>query len=209
LLDQVIPRLASHWGRPVVHGSCVEYDGSALVFVGPSGAGKSTLATFLHKAGLDLLSDDGVLLDTRGTGVTAIPGYQGARLWEDAYEGLELKQEAVAMAHYSSKKRVSFQKRKWPLKLPLQAVFVLDPGQTGVGSAPSIQRITGTDAAMALLRNAFYLDPNNGGSLARVFDSLASVAADASVAVFRLSVLRGFEHLPKMYQAILEHVEAR
>ena len=55
-----------------LHGAgLVEPGGAGFLFVGPSGSGKSTLATLLASAGWRYLSDDSLLLYTRGETVEA------------------------------------------------------------------------------------------------------------------------------------------
>jgi hypothetical protein len=50
-------------GHPVLHGSAVAHDGSAIAFVGASGMGKSTLSSLLCADGAALVTDDVLRLD--------------------------------------------------------------------------------------------------------------------------------------------------
>nr|WP_251363698.1 serine kinase [Epibacterium ulvae] len=54
-----------------LHGTCVAFDGRALLLVGPSGSGKSSLALQLMAFGADLVSDDQTQLMRDGDGVVA------------------------------------------------------------------------------------------------------------------------------------------
>jgi len=56
-----------------VHGSCVDFDGKAILAIGPSGSGKSSLALSLIALGGTLVSDDQVILTTDLKGVTVSP----------------------------------------------------------------------------------------------------------------------------------------
>jgi len=56
-----------------VHGSCVDFDGKAILAIGPSGVGKSSLALSLIALGGTLVSDDQVILTTSVNGVTVSP----------------------------------------------------------------------------------------------------------------------------------------
>ncbi len=47
-----------------VHGSCVDFNGKAILIVGPSGVGKSSLALQLIALGGTLVGDDQVVLTT-------------------------------------------------------------------------------------------------------------------------------------------------
>ena len=58
----------------LLHASCVERDGRALLMSGHSGAGKSTLSALLAERGWRLLGDEFALLDLatgRGASVSA------------------------------------------------------------------------------------------------------------------------------------------
>ena len=48
----------------VLHGSAVQIDGGAVVFLGPTGAGKSTTAAAFYGEGYPLLDDDIVVIDS-------------------------------------------------------------------------------------------------------------------------------------------------
>jgi len=67
-----------------LHGSAVEIDGSAVVFLGPNRSGKSTMAALLHARGHALLSDDVTSLETNSTRVRVIPSFPQIKLWPDA-----------------------------------------------------------------------------------------------------------------------------
>lgn len=64
LINTMVLFLVGHAGRVPLHASAVMLDGTALVFAGSSGAGKSTLALAGSQAGLPLLSDDTVFVQT-------------------------------------------------------------------------------------------------------------------------------------------------
>lgn len=57
-------QVALGWRRHLLlHASCVEKDGRALIMTGESGSGKSTLSALLGEAGWRFLADEFVLLD--------------------------------------------------------------------------------------------------------------------------------------------------
>lgn len=53
------------------HGSCVAFNGRAVLIVGPSGVGKSALALDLMSRGAQLVADDRVVLSCDGDQVLA------------------------------------------------------------------------------------------------------------------------------------------
>ena len=79
-------QMALGWRRHLLlHASCVEKDGRALVMTGESGSGKSTLAALLGERGWRLMGDEFCLLDPATGQVFAFP-----RL-------VSLKNEAIAV----------------------------------------------------------------------------------------------------------------
>ncbi len=64
LINTMVLFLVGHAGRVPLHASAVLLNGTALVFAGASGAGKSTLALAATRAGLSLLSDDTVFVQS-------------------------------------------------------------------------------------------------------------------------------------------------
>ncbi len=67
-------QMALGWRRHVLlHASCVEKDGRAVVMTGESGSGKSTLAAMLGERGWRLMGDEFALLDPESGQVFAFP----------------------------------------------------------------------------------------------------------------------------------------
>jgi hypothetical protein len=68
-------------GHPSLHAAAVQKGGAAAALVGPSGAGKSTLAEAMCRLpGVELLSDDVLLLERSGSGWLALPTESTCRL---------------------------------------------------------------------------------------------------------------------------------
>ena len=206
LLDQVLPRLLAHHGRLIVHGSAVQIDDRALVFIGDSGAGKSTLAASFSADGHRLLCDDGIVLTPGKRCTMALPTYRSLRLWPDSVAGIypEAAPRVAPMAHYSTKQRVLVDDGSPPAPepLPLAAVYVLS--STADTKTTSISRLSARDACMAIIRNAFQLDVTDRNRTADLMSKAGDVAEQ--VPVFALSYPRGYEHLPAVRAAVLEHL---
>lgn len=64
LVNTVVLFLVGHAGRVPLHASAVMVDGTAIMFAGVSGAGKSSLALAADQAGLPVLSDDTIYVQT-------------------------------------------------------------------------------------------------------------------------------------------------
>ena len=206
LLDQVLPRLLAHHGRLIVHGSAVQIDDRALVFIGDTGVGKSTLAASFSADGHRLLCDDGIVLTPGKRCTMALPTYRSLRLWPDSVAGIypEAAPRVAPMAHYSTKQRVLVDDGSPPAPepLPLAAVYVLS--STADTKTTSISRLSARDACMAIIRNAFQLDVTDRNRTADLMSKAGDVAEQ--VPVFALSYPRGYEHLPAVRAAVLEHL---
>lgn len=79
VLGPVMAVLLHRRGYHVLHGSAVEIDGEAAVFLGDKGAGKSTTAAALVAAGHRLIADDVVAIRT-DTVLDVPAGYQVMKL---------------------------------------------------------------------------------------------------------------------------------
>ncbi len=65
ILDSLVLFLVTHSGRTPLHACAFRMGGTALVLAGRSGAGKSSLALAAARAGLPVLTDDTVYLQTQ------------------------------------------------------------------------------------------------------------------------------------------------
>ena len=69
-LNQVLPLVLSKLGKLVFHASAVEVDDGAVVFAAESGRGKSTLAASFAVSGSRFLTDDGLVVEPIGEGLS-------------------------------------------------------------------------------------------------------------------------------------------
>jgi hypothetical protein len=201
LLDQVLPRVVAQRGRPVLHASAVAVAGAAVAFAGPTGAGKSTLASWFHRQGCPLLTDDALVLET-GQGDTRIIGsYSGSRLWDDS-PALEpgVSAQAGPVAHYSDKLRVPGAGGGGQ-NLPLALLLIVTPGKPGACAHPGFTPLNGAAALMAMVENSFLLDIDDpGGGSARL--GLLGRVVESGLRVFRLD----YPHHPDALEAVLDLV---
>jgi len=85
-------QMALGWRRHVLlHASCVERDGRAIVITGESGSGKSTLASLLGERGWRLMGDEFALLDPVSGMIFAFP-----RLISIKNEAIEIATSGIA-----------------------------------------------------------------------------------------------------------------
>jgi hypothetical protein len=186
LLDQVLPLSLTLGGRVVLHASAVHVPGfGSVAFAGESGRGKSTLAAALASRGAQLVTDDTLVLEREGTGLVAIPGYPGVRLWADQLAGSD-RARARAVAHYTTKRRLRPGALTFRLRpSPLRAVFLLAPRAPGIAPA-AFGRCSPRNRLMGLVRVAYVMDVEDRARLAELFDNLARIAAEVPVARLRV-----------------------
>ncbi len=187
LLDQVLPLAIGRQGRLVLHASAVHVPGvGAVAFAGPTGCGKSTIAAALGMHGCSLLTDDCLVIATTG-GVRWIqPAYPGVRLWRNTARALGIGGRVNAVAHYTSKQRLSggavpFRSRQ----SQLATICVLGPRV--LPQRPSrVTALGARDCLMALTPYAYVMDIGDREQLSQVFNDLSALATALPVARVRL-----------------------
>ena len=201
LLDQVIPRLASHKGQLVVHASAIIHDCKAIIFLGDTGSGKSTLAAGFCMQDYEILTDDCILLRPESNGTTCIPCYPGIRLWNDSYTAVVNDDRYLGNISYrADKQRLILQNTQ---SVPLAAVFILgDANQPGQGAEISVMPVSGAIAAMDIIKQSFVLDVHDKGNTGILF-AVASGIANSGLPIYRLGYPRDF----KMLNGVLETIK--
>lgn len=129
LLGSVFGALLHQRDDLVLHGSAVEIDGHAVVFLGHSGVGKSTLAAAFCQRGHRVLTDDlCVVRPEGGERMVAFPGFPQTKLWLDSLKRLDITAEGL------SRIRRKLEKRAVPLvgdfaqePLPIRKLYLLRP----------------------------------------------------------------------------------
>lgn len=200
--DLLAPKLLAHDGFLVLHGALTAGGDGGVGFIGPSGHGKSTLSASLSQSGQTLISDDAMILRPEGQGYRAERLYPSLRLFPDSLDRLFPDiTETGAVADYTDKRRVPF--ASGPEHAPLRALFRLaDPG-TDVGA----KRLSPAAACMAIIENAFALDPEDTAETRRRLERAAEVAR--IVPVFDLAYPRDYDCLPQVHAVILDVIGSR
>ena len=126
---------------------------------------------------------------------TVEPSYASVRLWDDAAAALGA--DAAALARASDRAP----KRRMPMRpasgeLLLRRVFVLEAAD----GAPSIERLRGAEAVMAVAPHMHRLDPDDRARQAAELDFLARLAAQVPIA--RLRFRRGYDELAAVRAAV-------
>lgn len=114
---------AQSQGLVMVHGAAVGSGGQGALIAGPSGAGKSTLAASCLLGGLEVLSDDYVLLEGGAT-TRAWPIYSTIALNEDVCPMLGCAMDILEVSE-TGKRTLDAADRLFPGPLEIRAVVYL------------------------------------------------------------------------------------
>lgn len=203
--NQVLPLVLSKQGKLVFHASAVEVAGVAAAFLAESGRGKSTLAASFATGGYRFLTDDGLVVEPGGNGFSALPSHPSLRLWEDSQHALVAATAATAppvqytdKARFLAGKGIAF----CPQPRPLKRAYFLGDGQA---RAITFEKMSAPEAMMEWVKNSFLLDPKEASLLASHFGKVAELANQ--VRCYRLDYPRRYEELPRVRQAIVEHLQ--
>lgn len=202
-LNQVMPMIAGHLGKQVIHASGVAIGDRAVAFVAATGRGKSTLAAAFARAGTPFLSDDGLYLTFDGDRVLASPNRPSFRLWLDSETEVVRGKTSPHEWEQMEKTRIEagddlpFQSEP----LPLQALYFLGPG----GAAePVITDLSEREALAELINHSYVLDVEDRTRMKRHFEALTRLAE--AVPSHRLDYPREFDRLPSVIAAVSGHI---
>lgn len=184
VLNQILPRVLDGTGELMLHAAMIVIAGKrAILLLGDTCYGKSTLGAAFVKAGSQLLTDDGLRLDPRKGAVRAIPTYPSLRLREDS-SAVMCSSGPVPLASRAHE----------AVGLPVAAIMVLKAPSATIGI--TVDRMSPADAAMAVVRNSFALDPTD---LERARGRLDQIArAVAAVPTYRVDYPRDYARLPEV-----------
>ncbi|WP_414564365.1 MULTISPECIES: hypothetical protein [unclassified Anabaena] len=186
-------------GLFVLHGSAVEFDGSAIAFVGKSGWGKSTIAAALHTKGHRIITDDVVAISTETDTITVFPGYPQFKLFPEVAEILGHDQSELLLLHSQLKKggfRVA--KNFSQTALPLKRIYMLSKDST-VG----IKQLRSPESLTELMRNSLPTRWYQVHNTAQFLQCTKIAKNIPSYRLIRSSDLRSLPTLAEMVEAHL------
>lgn len=137
-------------GRYLVHAAgVVDPRGRAWLLSGDSGSGKSTLAYALARTGWTVLGDDGVLIERRGSALTAHPWREPLRVSRQLADVFpEIDDDALRPAPGDPRNRVSLRMRS-ARSAPVAALVLIERGATC-----TLERAAPLTALAALIRQS-------------------------------------------------------
>jgi hypothetical protein len=183
-------------GAEAVHASANVVSEGIVAFCGMSHAGKTTLAYGLSRRGHPIWADDIVAFESsRGEEPVSIrlPFEVGLRTPSAAF--FDAQPDGASGDH-----RIF---EEWE-RVPLAAVFVLEPAGRPPRKGHLIRRHPPREAFLAVLEHSFLFRPQTLGEKRRMMGNYLEMIAHAPV--FGLHLERGFETLPAALDEIEETV---
>jgi hypothetical protein len=89
----------------VLHGSVIEVDGQAVIFLGNSGDGKSSVAAALHAHGYHLINDDVAPVSLEQEKAILQPGFPQIKMSRETAKVLNYDFESLPLLHSAEEKR--------------------------------------------------------------------------------------------------------
>jgi hypothetical protein len=149
LLGSTMSALLYQRGLLPLHGSAVETQWGAMMFVGAQGSGKSTLAAEFHRCGYRLLSDDVCAIESTPQGLRILPALTHFRLCASAY----VRFGAMPEARFEVDKfAVPMGEKYCPDPVELRAIHILCDQSAEV---PRFEFVRGLDRVRRLLENLY------------------------------------------------------
>lgn len=134
----------------VLHGSVIDLDGEAVIFLGNSGDGKSSTAAALHAAGYKLVNDDVAPITLGDHAAFLQPGFPQIKMSPETANALGYDFESLPLIHPQESKRGYRPKHNFRRSpLPIKRIYVL-----GYGTEFSSTPIESSLATMELSRHS-------------------------------------------------------
>lgn len=113
----------------VLHGSVIDIDGEAVIFLGNSGDGKSSTAAALHSAGYKLVNDDVAPITLGDYPAFLQPGFPQIKMSPETASALGYDFASLPLIHPDQKKRGYRPQNQFSRKpLTIKRIYVLDYG---------------------------------------------------------------------------------
>lgn len=191
-----------------LHGSAIEIDGQAAVFMAGKGWGKSTLAATLYSRGHNLITDDLVAIRFEQGKPVVVPAFPQLKLLPDAAAfalGDDPDQLPCLAAGYDKRARLGLD-RFSQKPLPLKGVYLLDKGEE-----LALKPLKPQEATRQLVANSFIARCASplleGTSAIKHFQDCMNLMRQ--VPIYRLERPQALELVPAIAQLIEENISGR
>ena len=202
--NHIKPLVLGLRGNSVFHGSAVNIDGEAALFLGESGKGKSTLALSFATNSHGFLTDDSIVLERRDNILFVLPGDDTVRVWPDTQAGTDTDlQEAETGVPWSDKIRLKSGGEVEHLNVPLSVSAAYFLGSGGVADV-TFKGIEKSRATVKWVEHSFLIDPQDSQAMLRQFEFVGSLSAN--IPCFELDYPREYSRLAEVRSAITHHV---
>lgn len=198
IVGTVMAVLLYQRGLLVLHGSVVDINGDAVVFLGHSGAGKSSTAAALHMCGHKIIADDVAAINLDTDPATVFPGFPQIKLSSEAAVSLGYDIEPLLLHPQEEKRGYRITQRFSPEPLLLKRIYVL-----AEDAALGIEPIRPQEAVIELVRHSRPTTLFHSGG-APHFLQCASLAK--KLTIYRLKRPRSLLLLPNLAKLVEEHV---
>lgn len=185
-----------------LHGSAVEVNGQAVIFVGDSGMGKSTTASYFAQRGHPVITDDIAALQDQNGSFSITPGYPSLRLLDSSITSdlLQSQPTLTPIAPDLDKQYLSLGDKRFQFAaapLPISQIFLIVDWANEV----VIEPIPPSEAAIWLNRYNYLYHLSEMDAHSRNFAFLARLAS--VVRVSRLKIPDQIAHLSQLYDIVL------
>ena len=203
LIGNVLASLLGLQGECVLHASGVAEDGWTLAILGASGMGKSTLAALFCAAGLQLVSDDLLRVDSDGRRPRCFTGTAQIRLRPGAAELADFLPAEARELTTDGRIAITPVQAEGPT-LDLDAVLV--PAPSRKVRRLRLRRLSKKEALISLVQYPRILGWQATEPIRRHFEVCAAIAED--VPVFEATIPWGPPFATGLAQALTERLRS-
>ncbi len=179
----------------VLHGSVIDFDGEAVIFLGKSGDGKSSTAAALHWSGYNLVNDDVAPITIGKQSATLQPGFPQIKMSQTTANALGYDFDSLPLIHPLEEKRgyrPQYNFSRSPLSI--KRIYVLEYGTDFVSTPipPSL-------AVMELSRHSRPTTLYQAGDALHFFHCANLVKEQT---IYRLQRPKDLKLLPKIVEFV-------
>lgn len=185
----------------VLHGSVINFDGEAVIFLGNSGDGKSSTAASLHAAGYNLVNDDVAPITLEDGRAILQPGFPQIKMSQATANALGYDFDSLPLIHPLEEKR-GYRPQHNFLRSPLivKRIYVLEYG-VDFASTP----IAASTAVMELSRHSRPTTLYHKGDALHFFQCANLVKQQT---IYRLTRPKNLDLLPQVADFVAKDLAA-